>query len=54
MEQILLPLGVATEAAFDALKLHSGPDHLSPAVAEIVSPRRQLSPPELAHGRLLR
>ncbi len=37
MEKILLPLAVATEAAFDALKLRVSPDELSPAVAEIVA-----------------
>ena len=37
MEQILKPLGKATEAAGDALYLHAGSDELSPAVAEIIA-----------------
>ena len=36
MEKILEPLDMAVEAAYDALKLHAGPDQLSVAVADIV------------------
>ena len=37
MEKILDPMAMASEAAFDALKLHAVEDQLSQALAEIVA-----------------